>query len=267
VNRALGGVLSATLACGASLAGAAEPPPGHLNFVVCPVVRDTTTVPCWLAEYAGETYFLTLQTDVSAPVTPPWLNHRVLVEGVRSDEPRICGGVVLKPVKLSVMPELDTSCNTVLPAEDRYNLGFAPPRPPGPSTGRLAFGNAIAVAPTATPKDAKRERREFVVTYAFDGLVAFRHPAELMPLLEYAQAIRAQRLEIHGRRGAVLLNGGQTMVERPDIGQRRAEQVAELLRNVGLTGPEFEVRWETEAAAADGVDDHEARRVVVTVIP
>ena len=43
-------------------------------------------------------YFLTLQTDVSAPVNPPWLGHKVLVEGVISDEPGICGGRVLKPV-------------------------------------------------------------------------------------------------------------------------------------------------------------------------
>ena len=87
----------------------------------------------------------------------------------------------------------------------------------------------------------QRVPAQFVVTYTFDGLVAFRHPAELMPLLEYAQAIRAQRLEIHGHRGAVLLNGGQTLAERPDIGQRRAEQVAKLLRNVGLTAPELAI--------------------------
>ena len=82
------------------------------NFVSCPIVRDTASVPCWLTEYEGETYFLTLQTDVSAPVTPPWLGHQVLVEGVVSSEPRICGGVVLKPVHLSVLPERDASCST-----------------------------------------------------------------------------------------------------------------------------------------------------------
>ena len=121
---------------------AAAPAAGdRLSFVSCPIVRDTSTVPCWLAEYEGELYFLTLQTDVSAPVNPPWLGHKVLVEGVVSDEPGICGGRVLKPVALSVMPELDGSCNTMLPAEDRYNLTFEPPRPPGPSRGRLAFGD------------------------------------------------------------------------------------------------------------------------------
>ena len=67
-------------------------PAERRNFVACPIVRDTASVPCWLAEYDGELYFLTLQTDVSAPVTPPWLGHRVLVEGVAAaDRPRSPG--------------------------------------------------------------------------------------------------------------------------------------------------------------------------------
>ena len=99
---------------------AAEESAARRNFVSCPIIRDTASVPCWLAEYDGELYFLTLQTDVSAPVTPPWLGHRVLVEGtVARDRPRICGGVVLEPVVLSVLPELDGSCNALLPCEPR----------------------------------------------------------------------------------------------------------------------------------------------------
>ena len=130
-------LLAGWLASGA-VASIGADEPTRKNFVSCPIVRDTASVPCWLTEYEGETYFLTLQTDVSAPVTPPWLGHQVLVEGVVSSEPRICGGVVLKPVHLSVLPERDASCSTILPAEDRYNLTFEPPRPPGPSKGRLA---------------------------------------------------------------------------------------------------------------------------------
>src|SRR5688500_2823828 len=145
---------------------------GRINFVSCPIVRDTATVPCWLAEYDGELYFLTIQSDVSAPVTPPWLGHRVLVEGTVSNEPRICGGVVLKPVHLSVLPERDASCTTILPAEDRYNLTFEPPRPPGPSGGRLAFD----AGPAAPPRPAAEPTtREFVLSYSFDGLIAFNH--------------------------------------------------------------------------------------------
>jgi hypothetical protein len=242
---------------------------GRLNFVSCPIVRDTSSVPCWLAEYDGELYFLTIQSDVSAPVTPPWLGHRVLVEGTVSKEPRICGGVVLSPVRLSVLPERDASCSTMLPAEKRFDLTFEPPRPPGPSKGRLAFAPPAAppAAPAAAPRppSAVPAVREFVVQYDFDGLVGFSHPTILSAALEHATQVNARSVEIVGHRGAARLSNGQTMVEAASIGQRRAEQVAMLLRGAGLTAPAYNVTWLDRAARATGTDDHLTRRVVITV--
>jgi hypothetical protein len=236
----------------------------RLNFVSCPIVRDTSSVPCWLAEHDGELYFLTVQSDVSAPVTPPWLGHRVLIEGTISNEPRICGGIVLKPVHLSVLPERDASCTTMLPAEDRYNLTFEPPRPPGPSRGRLAFDSGPAAAPQPVTRPTTRE---FVVSYAFDGQVAFNHAALLSEVLAFAQAVKARSVEIIGYRGAVRLSNGQTMVEEASIARRRAEQLAMLLRGANLTTPEYKVQWQDRAAQADGVDDHLMRRAVIRVRP
>ena len=253
-------VLLALLGCGFAVP-AASSSATHRNFVACPIVRDTTTVPCWLAEYQGETYFLTIQTDVSAPVTPPWLGHRVLVEGVVSDEPRICGGVVLKPIALSVMQELDGSCNTILPAEERYNLAFEPPRPPGPSRGRLAFGD-----PNTKPGAASLERpRSFELRYEFDGLVMFRHAQPLQQILEFARQSGAKSVTITGYRAASLLSDGQTMTEREAIGRKRAEQIAALLKGAGLTDVKYDVRWKDVAMQADGVDDASRRRAEVTV--
>ena len=252
------GVLVAAWLAAAQVAAAQQ----RTNFVACPVVRDTASVPCWLAEYEGETYFLTLQSDVSAPVTPPWLGHRVLVEGTVSPEARICGGVVLKPVHLSVL-DRDASCNTMLPAEDRYNLAFEPPRPPGPSRGRLAFDNGPASRPSAPATSA----REFVVSYPFDGLIGFNHAGLLTQVLEFARETQARVVEIAGYRGAVRLSNGQTMVEQPDIAKTRAEQVAALLRGANLQAPSYDVKWHDEPAAASGVDDHLSRRVVIVVRP
>lgn len=235
-----------------------------LSFVACPIVRDTATVPCWLAEYEGKLYFLTLQSDVSAPVTPPWLGHRVLVEGTISSEPSICGGIVLKPVHLSVMPELDPSCHTILPAEDRYNLNFEPPRPPGPSKGRLAFTYA---PPPPPPTPDKATVKQFVVPYAFDGLVGFSHPRYLTPVLEYARAIDAAEIEIEGFRGTARLSNGETMLEEASIGKQRAEQIAMLLKGANLTKPAYKVHWHDEPAEATGHDDYANRRVVITVRP
>jgi hypothetical protein len=239
---------------------AAEPPQQYVSFVSCPIVRDTKTVPCWLADYDGETYFLTIQTDVSAPVNPPWLGHRVLVEGVVANEPNICGGRVLKPVTLSVLPELDGSCNTILPAEDRFNLTFEPPRPPGPSMGRLAFN--YPDEPKAKPGDGPKE---FLIEYDFNGLVVFRHPRALGAILDHARDTQAKRIDITGFRGASLLSNGEKLVEAADIGKRRAEQVAELLKGAGLTNIEYRVRWHDAAAKPNGRTDPKSRKVEVTV--
>ena len=247
-----------------TLALAAAPDPALRNFVACPIVRDTASVPCWLTEYQGELYFLTLQSDVSAPVNPPWLGHRVLVEGRRSDKPRICGGIVLDPVRLSVIAEPDASCNTMLPAEDRYNLTFEPPRPPGPSGGRLAF-NTLPMPAAAV--EVKREPKSYTMTYDFNGMVNFKTPFQLAPVLELAKAMPASRIEITGHRGAALLSDGTVLQERPDLAQRRAEQIAELLRGAGLTAPAYTVRWTDTSPAPDGVEDYRQRRVDITVLP
>lgn len=239
----------------ATVASAQQP----VNFVSCPMVRDTASVPCWLSEYDGETYFLTLQTDVSADVNPPWLGYRVLVEGIVSSEPRICGGVVLKPVHLSVL-DRDASCNTMLPAEERYNLTFEPPRPPGPSGGRLAFAPA---APA--PRPAGAGSGQFTIRYDFDGMVGFKHAQPLAEILNFARTARAREIEIVGYRGAVKLSNGQTLIEDPAIAKKRAEQVATLLKGANLTSPSYVVKWQDEPLPSAGADGYLSRRVEVTV--
>jgi len=233
------------------------------SFVTCPIVRDTSTVPCWLAEYEGELYFLTLQTDVSAPVNPPQLGHQVLVEGVVTDEPRVCGGIPLKPVVLSVLPEIDHSCSTMLPAEDRYNLTFEPPRPPGPSRGRLAFDNATP--PPARPAaEAEPLPKTFALQYDFDGTVAFRHAQLLQQIQEFALKSKATHVDITAYRASSLLSNGKTLTEREDIGRRRAEQLAGLLKDSGLTTVAYQLRWQ-DAPAPDGEKDAAARRADIVV--
>ena len=254
-------LMAGALVCGAACRADAQD--SRRNFLSCPIVRDTASVPCWLAEYEGELYFLTIQSDVTSPVTPPWLGHRVLVEGTVSAEPRICGGIVLKPVHLSVMPELDASCNTMLPAEDRFNLTFEPPRPPGPSKGRLAFDSAPPPARSST--GALPKSKEFVVSYDFDALVGFNHARVLTDILEFARAVSARDIEIVGYRGAARLSNGHVLSEDADIGKRRGEQLAMLLQGANLKSPSYKVTWQDESAKATGVDDYAMRRAVVTV--
>ena len=236
-----------------------------LNFVSCPIVRDTSTVPCWLTEYDGELYYMGIQTDVSAEFHPPYLGHRVLVEAtVAADHERICGGIVLEPIKISVMPELDASCNTILPAEDRYTIDFNP-RPPGPSGGRLAFAPPPD-APAPPEAEPAQGPQSFELYFDIDRSVAFRHPQQIVEIFEYAKQVSAQTITVTGRRGATLLSDGTRIEESSWIAERRATEIAELLTGLGTTA-KVSIRYDEKPVTADGVDDWKSRSVRVDVTP
>lgn len=241
----------------------------RLNFVSCPIVRDTSTVPCWLTRYDGELYYMGIQTDVSAPFQPPWLGHRVLVEATVADErPRICGGIVLDPIRISVMPELDGSCSTILPAEDRYTIDFNP-RPPGPSGGRLAFQDVYENGPEAQAREAASKpdaARTFNLYFDVDRGIAFRHPREVMEIFDYAQRIGASRIMVTATRGRTLLSDGTYVTEAEGVAKRRADQIAGLLEDLGVAA-QIRTEFRQQPAAADGIDDWMSRSVEVRVEP
>lgn len=245
-------------------AGAAQPPASHRNFVSCPIVRDTPTVPCWLAEYRGELYYLGIQTDVSAEFHPPLLGHKVLVEGIVKDGPRICGGIVLEPLKISPLAELDGTCNTILPAEEQYTVPFAP-RPPGPSGGRLAF-DAAPGTPRATPAPLTGPQ-DFTLYYDFDMPVGGRHAASLSRIYEYASAQRNAKLAISCQRGAVLISDGTSLTEREELPLLRAQELAQLLHGAGIASDAMRLETRTQLAAPKGDNDWQERRCVVHVEP
>ena len=110
-------------------------------------MRDTKTVPCFLAEYEGETYYLGIQQDITSDFHPPQLKHEVLVEGRIAEGPRVCGGIPLQPVSISVLKEVNLACNTLLPAEPGMDAPAAP-RGPGPSSIFEVGWIRRALAPT-----------------------------------------------------------------------------------------------------------------------
>lgn len=234
----------------------------RISFISCPVVRDTRSVPCWTSDYNGSTYYLTIQSDVSASVQPPMLGHKVLVEGIVSDSAKICGGIVLKEINISVMPERDANCNKMLPVDEHITIDFNP-RPPGPSQGRLAFDPL----PNQTPKEIPPQGPQSIDLYFdFDKAVSFRHPANLVKIIEIAKTIGATKAQITGVRGAHLLTDGTLLTESVDIGPRRAEEVANLLRGAGLA-TETTVDWIDAESEANGKNDWQSRRVTVFLTP
>jgi hypothetical protein len=208
------------------------------SFVSCPIVRDTRTVPCFLAEYEGETYFL--GTPQSEHV--PQLKHEALVEGRIADGPRVCGGIRLEPVSISVMPEVNLACNLLLPAE------------PGIDAPAL-LARAAAPEPSNGPQ-------EFLVLYQFDD---DRANLEVVNrAAAYAKKVKA-KVKVTGSRATSLLSDGRRLVEREGIAERRASAVAEILRGLGVSN--VSVDAQKDAAPGDGQNGASRRRVEILVTP
>lgn len=238
----------------------------QVNFVACPVVRDTKTVPCFLADYEGETYYLAVQQDISADQYPPQLLHEVLVEGTVEKGPRVCGGIPLKPVKLSVLPEINQACNTILPAEPGIE---APPtrRPAGPSTRQPGAAPNAPPAPPARPTPPFSER-EWKVLYDFDSAFLFSKDTRTVnQAADYANATKAKRIEIVAHRGATLLSNGKVFVEAERIAAQRADSVMTLIKGLGADPASVNVRAVSTPPQPDGKTDSETRFVSIRVLP
>ncbi|HWF09270.1 MAG TPA: hypothetical protein VG297_12450 [Bryobacteraceae bacterium] len=243
-------VLSAGVICAAAVLAQQR------SFIACPIVRDTRTVPCYLAEYDGETYFLGIQQDITSDFHPPQLKHEVLVEGTVAPGPRVCGGIPLRPAAISVIKDVNLGCDTLLPAETGID---APPaqRGAGPSSEPLE---------TAAPARHLSGRQEFTVRYSFDDdFPDFGAQKTVTEAAEYAKGIHAASMKIVGYRAMSLLSNGQQLTEKAGLAEKRAQEVATLVRGLGV--PNVAVDWHAEAEPADGKSDPSRRRVTVTVIP
>jgi outer membrane protein OmpA-like peptidoglycan-associated protein len=227
------------------------------NFVSCPIVRDTSTVPCFLAEYEGETYFLGIQQDITSDFHPPQLKHEVLVEGQVAAGPRICGGVPLKPLAISVLKEVNLACNTLLPAEPGIDAPAAL-RGPGPSSRHTE----AAVA----PREALSGPHEFTVLYAFDDdYLDFAGNRVVTEAADYAKRIGATSMKVVGYRGTTVLSNGNTLVEKAGLADKRAQNITTVLRGLGVSN--VAARAKNDAEPGDGKTDASRRRVTILVSP
>jgi hypothetical protein len=235
----------------------------YISFVACPVIRDTKTVPVWLAQHKGEWYYLGIQQDISSDFYPPQLKHDVLVEGTISDLPKICGGIVLKPLTISVIRELNNQCATMLPAEPGYDAPEAP-RPAGPKN-KPTEPRPRPAAPRPTPPF---ETKEFQILFSFDDdFLPLRSTEVVAAAYEYAHACRARRVVVHGYRATSHLSNGTDLVERPEIASIRAAKIGEMLIGLGLPESSVETKHTSEPAPGNGMTDPSHRRVTIRVIP
>jgi hypothetical protein len=230
-----------------SQAHTGKAPANRRNFVTCPIVRDTATLPCWLAEYNGELYYLGSQGSSGSAFYPPQLGHEVLVEGAIVEGPRICGAVPLNPVRVSVVTEINRACNTVLPAEQAFTSAPSP----------LA----------ATPKFADTTR-EFLVPYDFDSDYLTLHTSRLvLEAVRIAKATNASKVDVKAMRGATLLSNGSVLVEKIAIVEARARHMGEHITTLGIPADRVSVTWQREPETPDGIADPQHRNVVITLQP
>ena len=227
----------------------AQAPAPRKQFLTCPIVRDTKTQPCWLAEHEGELYYLGQQGGVANDFHPPQLGHQVLVEGTVG-EGRVCGGIPLTSVKVSVMRELTPACSTMLPAEDGIE---APPPIPAPR------GAAPSWVKVTDPSNV-------MLYFDFDNDFFSLHVTNaLIGIAKQVMELKATRVEVTGYRAASKLSGGQTLTEREKMGAIRARKVADTLIGLGVPAAAVVVAAPDAAERADGVNDPWNRRVVIRV--
>ncbi len=225
------------------------------SFIACPIVRDTKTVPCFLAEYEGETYFLGIQQDITSAFHPPQLKHEVLVEGTVADGPRVCGGIPLKPVAISVMKEVNLNCNSLLPAEPGIEAPAAA-RGAGPSSRR----------PEESPRETYSGSHEFTILFQFnDDTADFAAIGVVNDAAAYAKRINAASVKISGFRAATLLSDGNRLMEKAGLAQNRATSIKTLFEGLGVK--RINVEWKDDAETSDGKTDASRRRVTILVTP
>ena len=224
-----------------------KPPVNRRNFVACPIIRDSKTMPCWLAEYEGELYYLGQQGRTSSAFYPPQLKHEVLVEGTVKPGERICGGIVLEPLAISVMPELSLNCNTLLPAED----GLEPPPPP----------------PLPKNEPLPDSTRSFTILFDFDSDYLTLHKTRIVgEAVRIAKIIKLKEIQILAYRASTLLSNGQKMLEKENVAAKRAEKVFEIFMGLGFPKERVKLTIKSAPEPCDGLHDPEKRRVRIKLL-
>jgi hypothetical protein len=160
----------------------------------------------------------------------PWQGHKLLVEGT----------VTANPPVTSVMRELDATCRTILPEQERFNTIEAR-RGPGPSPAqppRTPEQIAAAAAARAEREAAEREEaakltppyqpRDYEMLYDFDSELAVFTVGEIQNAPRYAAQIGASKITVSGYRSSLMLSYCKHLEEAPFIARRRAQELVRM---------------------------------------
>lgn len=230
------------------------------RFIGCPVYRDTDAgrkSGCWLVDDAstGTRY------DVTGGRLKPILGQMILVEGaVSQQDPKLCGGIILEPVSVSVLPQ--TCKPHMIPAEGHPGRRFALP--------------ANVMQPSSVPRvlpPPPYEPREYSILFELnsDFLVYQYSETIIESAVLYTKASKPRRVLISGYAATKPIEvSGQTIREELTIARARAEMVAEAFRRLGVPANVLKLEWKSDAGTAradDGLTDAARRRVEIRIEP
>ncbi len=248
-------IVACTLSAEAQTAGET------VRFISCPIYRDVDAgrkSGCWLADEreTGRRF------DIGgAPTKPDW-NREVLVEGRLSSAPDVCGGVVLEPIRVSVLPGPCT--RQMLPAEDFRGRPFVLPE-----------RNVRPVSAPRTAPEPPFAERSFYLLYDFnsDFIVYQLDDYLLDQAITYIRGAKPRKIVITGYAATTSATvSGRRINESADIARRRAQSIAEALVRLGVDPKVVETAWKTgaepiAAPGADGLAEASRRRVEIRVTP
>jgi outer membrane protein OmpA-like peptidoglycan-associated protein len=240
---------------------AAQAPAETVRFISCPIYRDVDAgrkSGCWLADEreSGRRF------DIgNAPTKPDW-NHEVLVEGSISSAPDSCGGVILEPVRVSILSGACT--RQMLPAESHRGRPFVLPernvRPLSESR------------PAPTPPFVEKS---FYLLYDFnrDFIIYQLDDYFLDQAISYIRGAKPKKVIVTGHAATKPTSvSGRSIAETADMARKRALAVTEALVRLGVDSKMIDTRWKTgaepiQAPGADNLAEPSRRRVEIRVIP
>lgn len=257
LHRAI--VVIAAGLCGTTNAAAdTAAAPTIKRFVGCPVYRDTDAgrkSGCWLVTDPEDGR----QYDVTDARLKPILGQQILVEGiVTTTNGELCGGIVLQPVDVSVLPQ---TCKAhLIPAEGHPGRRFGLP--------------ATVLQPSTVPRvlpPPPYEHRSYTIEYELNSDFLVYQYAEL--IIEqaslYAKASKPRRIVITGYAATRPIEvSGQPIVENIAIAEARARMIAEALTRLGVPRDAMELKWLDAPVESTGpLTEASRRRAVITINP
>jgi hypothetical protein len=225
-------------------------------FVACPVFRNVHEMRgCWLTLYKDDWYYLGSPGGVGdSGSLPPQLKHQALIEGVVSDAPRICGGLVLRSLSVSPLPEIDRRCDTVLPAQ-----GYSIP------SQNARHGIATIEELTPPPQPPFSSRTVNVNFYFGNNFLGVPSQFKVQGAAIYILAADAKHIAVTGQAAATRLSDGSVLTEPAGLAEQRAKKIATMLRGLGVPDDRLQVNWQRDVFQGDALSAPAHRTVEIAI--